>query len=344
MKKTNQRSDENELFVANDLLDIKLSYSRLSDYDQNGPKTLVKRSDVKGEGVDMGGLIDVLLFTPEELNDKYYIFDGSKPTATLEKLTNIILENYSKIPSTGVVLEIVRANKFWDNIVKEQTLKNKFDNEEFWGYLKSAYESKDKKVITTEQKLQAEEVVDVLKSHEYSKEIVAFPEEHESKYAQYSLEFQYKNVVFRGILDLLVVNHKDKTIRIIDLKTGAKSASEFSNSFVKFRYYLQEAVYQAGIEKIKKDLKLEGYEVLPFQFLYISRYEKIPLLYTVSQKWHDAALKGFYTQSGYKYRGLDEIIDDISWHWKNQKFDFSREIYEQNGSLTLNDDFITIDE
>jgi hypothetical protein len=84
--------------------------------------------------------------------------------------------------------------------------------------------------------------------------------------------------------------------------------------------------------------------VLPFQFLYISRYEKIPLLYTVSQKWHDAALKGFYTQSGYKYRGLDEIIDDISWHWKNQKFDFSREIYEQNGSLTLNDDFITIDE
>ncbi len=344
MKKTNQKSEENEYFATDNLLDLKLSYSRVSDYDQNGPKTLVKRSKVEGEGVDMGGLIDLLLFSPEELYDKYYVFDGSKPTATLGKLCDIIINNYPKIPSTNVVLEIIKLNKFWDNVVKEDVLLTKFDNDDFWGFLKAEYESRGKTIVTTEQLQQATDVVEVLQTHEYSKDVVAYPEENENKYAQYSFEFRYKNVVFRGIIDLLVVNHKNKTIRAIDLKTGAKPAGQFSASFVKYRYYFQEAIYQAAMDYIKEKLKILDYEVLPFQFLYVSRYERIPLLYTVSQKWHDAALKGFTMTSGYKYKGLNEVLEDITWHWNNQKFDFSKEIYEQKGSIILNDDFITIDE
>lgn len=344
MKKTNQKSEENELFAKNNLLDLRLSYSRLSDYDQKGPKTLIKRSDVSGEGVEMGGLVDLLLFTPEEVAKQYYVFDGEKPTATLLKLANIIIDNYVEIPSTEIIIGIIKTNNFWGKVVNEDVLISKFDVPDFWEFLKAEFNGKDKTIVSSDQLRQAEEIVEVLKNHEYSKSIVAFPEEHEDKYAQYSFEFEYKNAIFRGIIDLLYVNHDNKTIQAIDLKTGANSASDFSGSFVKYRYYFQEALYQKALEHIKELLGVTEYETLSFSFLYVSRYERIPLLYKVSQKWHDAAVKGFTTTSGYKYKGLDEVIDDITWHWNNKKFEFSREIYEQEGSVVLNDNFITVNE
>ena len=112
---------------------------------------------------------------------------------------------------------------------------------------------------------------------------------------------------------------------------------------MKWRYYLQEAVYTIAIKKLVKEREdLKGYKVLPFQFLYISRFEKVPLLYTVSEKWHKAALNGFTTTSGYKYRGLNELIDSIKWHWKNKIFDTPKEIHTNSGQLTIEDDFIVI--
>lgn len=344
MKRNNQKGLEESEYGVNNVLDIKLSYSRLSDYDVNGPKTLVKRSEVKGEGVDMGGLIDTLLFSGDEMDKRYYVTDSTKPTATEAKLVDYIVENCRQIPSTEEVLGIIKAQGYWKSTKEVDTIIAKFDNENFWEYISSQLAAKEKKLITTEQLVQAEEVVNVLRSHQYSKALIAYPEDHESKYAQYGFEFQYKNAILRGFMDLLVVNHATKTMQCIDLKTGSKPAEQFMNSFIKYRYYFQEAVYQQAMEHIRKVMKLEKYDILPFKFLYISRFERIPLVYTVGDKWHNAALKGFTTSTNYRYRGLDEVIDDVTWHWIKQEFSLSKEAYEQKGSLTLKDDFITVDE
>jgi hypothetical protein len=142
---------------------------------------------------------------------------------------------------------------------------------------------------------------------------------------------------------MVPIDHKLKTIRLVDLKTGQGPSDEFLSSFIKYRYYFQEAVYMLACETIAKELKLEDYKFLPFQFLYIGRSEQVPVIFDVSQKWHDAALNGFTTTSGYKYKGLNETLEQIVWHFKNKEFRFSKSIIENGGKIDLNDEFFNIE-
>lgn len=326
--------------------DLRLSFSRISSFDQEGPSALIKRKELSGIGITMGGLVDLLLFQPDEFKSNYYVFRAKIPTATTKELADIIINNYSTsvLPDNKAVLEIIKHNEFWGSIKKEDTLIKKFDNEEFWDYIKAMLEAKGKEVIDEETLRFAEELVDILKTHENSKGIVAYPEKNEDKYAQLELNFQYKQFKFKGIVDLVIVNHADKTIQFIDLKTGSPSAQEFSKSFVKYRYYLQALLYTIGAQSFMEEYNLKDYQILDFQFLYIGRYQKVPYTYTVSEKWQTAAAYGFTTKSGYEYKGLNELIDDIDWHWTNKEFGLPRNMAEAEGEIYINDNFIEINE
>ena len=314
---------------------LKLSYSRLSDFDRNGPKALIKRSFVDNEGVRIGSLVDDLLLDSENYDNKYVQFDGNKPTATLGKLVDIILTEFHKIPSVEVILEIINLNGFWTSQKDETKLSNFTKDLDFYKYLDAMFLAKKKTLVTTKDKEMAEGIVDVLLTHQYSKDI--FNNNFENIY-QFKFEVEYNELTFRGLLDILTIDHDRKEIHVIDLKTGANKALEFHSSFLKYRYYLQEAVYMIAIEKLidtREDLK--DYKILPFKFLYISRYERIPITYVTSPEWHKNALDGFKTPSGYTYRGLNELITEVKWHLYNKVFDLPRKVYENNGIINLND-------
>ena len=333
-----------ELGTNNLVTDLRLSFSRVSAFDQDGPLTLIHKRQVDNDGATMGGIVDTLAFEPAEFDKRYYVFNHSKPTATAGDLADVIIKEYTHIPNVEEVLSIVKANGFWSSTKKEETLIAKFDTPEFWGYVKAMLEVGERKLITEEEKESSQEIVTTLKSHPHSKEVMSYPLENEDKYAQVELEFTYKQFAFLGIVDLVIVNHKDKTVKFVDLKTGAKPALQFSNSFIKFRYYLQAALYTIGAKTFMEKYNIADYTLLPFEFLYISRFERVPLLYKVTEKWHNAALQGFTTTSGYRYKGLNELLDDIDWHWTNKVYSLSREVYQQKGIVQLNDDFITVNE
>lgn len=324
--------------------DLRLSFSRVSSFDQDGPSSLVKRKELSGEGITMGGLVDLLLFEPAKFETDYYVFKAKIPTATTKELADVITSNYTEIPLRRVVYDIAKDNGFWSSVVKEDTYYKKFDNDEFWDYLKAVYESKGREIVDEDTLGWAKSIVEVLQNHKNSKETLSFPDKTEEKYAQLELNFVYKQFAFKGIVDLVIVNHKNKTIRFIDLKTGKEDASNFSSSFVKYRYYLQALLYLIGADSFKEEYKLQDYTVLPFEFLYISRFQKIPITYKVSDKWIKGAINGFTTPAGYKYKGLNQLLDDIDWHWTNKEFDLPRELVEANGVIEIKDDFITVND
>ncbi|MGK2861894.1 MAG: PD-(D/E)XK nuclease family protein [Chitinophagaceae bacterium] len=343
MEDDNSKQLDN-LFGASPPRELKLSYSRISDFYKNGPQALIRRSDIDNERVRVGSLVDDLLYTKlvdsSHFNQLYYMYDGEKPSATLGKLINVILETSNQVPTKEEVLQIVKKNSFWSNIVNETTLNGKFSNKQFWDYLNAYYNSKDKVIVGTDDYARAEEMVNILLTHQYSKYLFKESNTRVMLY-QYPVKFDYDGFIIRGILDFLEINHKDKTVRPIDLKTGRDEPEFFTSSFIKLRYDLQEAVYTLAFEHICKELKLEGYTLLPFQFLYISRYEKTPVIYEVPEKWHIAAKKG-YSLNGRHIKGLFELIDDIKWHWDNKIFDKSRAVCDNKGRLVLDDSFITV--
>lgn len=340
---TKKESKLEKLLQGNEEIDLNLSYSRISDFDRNGAKALVRPSNPDGEGLRFGSLSDDLL-VDKVMNDntfkqKYYLFDGNKPSATLGELCDIIVKNYDKLPDVDTVLKIVKHNAFWNNIKVEETLIKKFNTEEFWNYLNIMFEVKDKIIVTSNDYNDAIECVNLLLNHKHTYKL--FNNEFENHY-QYKFNFSYKGFNLRGIIDKLSIDHTNKIVYMEDIKTGSSKAEEFVKSFIKYCYYFQESVYSLAFENICKELGLENYTLAPFKFIFIGRYEKVPHIFEVSEKWHNAALNGFKTKSGYQYRGLNENLDLIYYHWKNKVYEFSKAVYEQNGSLILNDDFIEV--
>lgn len=340
-----KKNSLDKLLDNEETIDLTLSYSKISDFDRNGPKALITKTEVNNDGVKHGSLVDDLLtdiLTGSTIyKDKYYIYDGEKPSATLGTLCDIILKNYEKLPDKNTVLKIVKHNAFWSSTKDETKLIPKFDIPEFWDYLNVMYNVKDKKIITTSEHVNAKEAVNILLTHDYSKHL--YNNDNETYY-QLPFEIEYRSFKIRGILDRLSIDHKNKIVYMDDLKTGANKGEMFLKSFIDYRYYYQGAIYRMSFDYFCKMFNLKDYTLAPFKFIYLGKTEKIPFIFEFTNKWNEAAINGFTTKSGYKYSGLDENLDKIYFHWKNKIYDFSQEIYENNGCLTLNDDFIEVNE
>lgn len=329
--------DTNSIKSTNSI-ELMLSYSRISDFYKNGPKALIKKTILEGEGIQIGSLVNDLLLDEQVFDNKYFIFNGSKPTATLGKLCDIIINNYNIIPNDEDIIKIAKDNNFWSKY-SDEVLKKTIFTTEFKDYINSQYLSKTKTLITTDDLILANDIKDTLLTHNFSKHI--FNNDYDN-YNEFKFVMKYKNFNIRGILDRIIVNHENKTVQFIDLKTGANNAEEFENSFIKFKYYFQSALYTNAHKVIFKELEIpKDYKLLPFQFLYIGRYQKIPLVYTVSKKWYNAAFKGFKMYNNI-YKGIDTLLDEIEWHYNNRIFDVSKFIYESNGQVELNDKTIEV--
>jgi hypothetical protein len=340
-----EKSNLNQILNNNEEIDLTLSYSRLSDFDRNGPQALIRKSDVENKGIKHGSIVNDLLvekLTEEPLfSNRYYIYDENKPTATLGTLCDIILNNYDSLPKLDVILKIVKNNGFWSGVKVEETLIAKFNTNEFWEYLKIQFKIKDKLVITFNEHLSAKNTVNTLLSHEYSKNI--FYNDLEN-YHELPFEIEYKRFKFKGILDIFQIDHKNKKVYMIDLKTGAGKSETFLKSFIDYRYYYQGAIYRIAFKYFCDKFNLVDYTLENFKFLFIGKSENIPIIFEFTEKWNQAAIKGFKTKSGYFYTGIDENLEKVYYHWKHNKYDFSKDIYEQNGCLILNDEFIEVNE
>jgi hypothetical protein len=339
-----EESKLNQLLDNNEEIDLTLSYSKLSDFDRNGPISLIRRKEIDTAGVKHGSLTDDLLvdsMTGSTLFEEgYYRFDGEKPSATLGELCDVICKNYIEKPDVETILEIIKLNEFWSRTKDPDKIKANFDNKDFWSYIDAMYEKGDKNIVTTQEYNDAIEAVSILKTHDYSKDILI--NNFENIY-QYRFSFDHKGFKMRGILDLITIDHDSKTVTFTDLKTGKGSAAEFEDSFIKWRYYFQAGIYIRAFEYIMQELGLAGYTLNKFQFLYISKTEKIPFVYVVTDKWIKASFDGFKI-GRYRFKGIDELIDNIYWCWKNKEYIVPQYIVENNGIINLKDDFIELNE
>ena len=109
--------------------------------------------------------------------------------------------------------------------------------------------------------------------------------------------------------DLVVVNHKEKTIQPVDLKTSVMPAYDWADNFIKYRYDLQAELYTDIIRLVaNKSGDYDSYSILPYIFVDISRSDKVPV------SWVYDPSNGFsYTRNGveYRYKGWEELLREI---------------------------------
>ena len=309
--------------------DPALSYSILSSFFKNGPKSLINKERVDTPALRMGSCVDTILTAPEEFDDRFYVADIDRFSDTIRKIVERIYLEHTDFTDQiceiqeDLLINILNEENYQSNW-KDRTRIDKIIDlgQDYYTVLKY---STGKIVISPQEFSEAQSCVMTLKTHPFSYQIFECNEDEE---IFYQLKFKTKidDIPFRFMMDVCKVNHKKRTILPIDLKTSGKSSELFEKSFLDWAYWIQGGSYSAGLNKIiSEDDYFKNFEILPFQFLVINKNDLCPLIWEMNL---NDTIEFTVENYGCNWRGL---LNSTNWHLQNGRFDYSRKSYENNG-------------
>lgn len=311
--------------------DSALSYSKLSQFFKNGPKALISTEKVDTPSLRMGSLVDCILTAPEEFDDRFYVADIDRFSDTIRK----IVEDLASMGNGCYWDELIHVPQdIWEEVLdKYQYQTNwKYDTrvkkivEQGEDYYTVLQYSTGKIVISPQEFSEAQQCVMTLKTHPFTYQIFECNENEEIFY-QLKFKTEILGINCRCMFDIIKVNHKNKTIEPLDLKTTGAGEEDFEQSFIKWNYWCQSGLYSDMLRKtMMSDKTFVGYDLLPFKFIVINKNNLTPLIWSVGD--YGVLQSEIKEKLGVTYLSL---LKDANWHLQNGKFDYSRKSYENNG-------------
>lgn len=191
---------------------------------------------------------------------------------------------------------------------------------------------------------------ELILSNEFTHRYFVSFDENVEIISQVPIYFDYMDLECKGLLDGILINHREKTIQPYDLKSTGKSVYEFEKWLPIYGYHRQAAFYSIGLrewisEKAAKARaigtpNLGDYEVLPFKFIVVESKlsSKTPaIIYEMSDDDMLAGLEGGIPKGHKRHiKGINELIEDYKWHKENDKWLLRREFYEADGVKQTN--------
>lgn len=268
------------------------SYSIIAKYARGGFSSLSTLFD-KTEAtpsMEFGSLFDCMVTRSYDVKKEYCVCDTIPPDSDRKVIDYIISKgntitnnisdiSYEILQDAFDTCEYYKAWKF-DTKVKRIT---QYDD-----YFKAKLSGKN--IISSTDWVDAVTMYKSFMQNDFIKNLFGKKSTSKIEYL-YQLKFicnyalkSGKTVQIKIMPDLIVVNHINKTIQLVDLKTSSSPAWDFKTNFLNFRYDLQAHTYSTIIQKIIiADKTLNAYTVLPYLFVDISRSDMTPVVYTYDQ-------------------------------------------------------------
>lgn len=290
------------------------SYSTIAKYARNGFSAIATLHDKMKPTPEMefGSLFDSFITKGKKTLDEYIMCDITVPPAekgVLDVLSSTCTyENFDEVPMHDVInaAETVSYQPKWKPDTRYAHIS---EYAKYYNTVKSG-----KKLVPKADWDDAIEMYRIFREDPYLKTIFCTKSTEEVEYL-YQLQFcvpwliEGEDVKVKCMFDLLIVNHKDKTIRPVDLKTSSMPAYDFPEHFVKMRYDIQAQLYTHVLQKvIAQDYELNEYTILPFLFTDISRADKVPVTYEIDLSGGFSFSKG---DKVYQYKSWEELLAEI---------------------------------
>jgi hypothetical protein len=313
-----------------------VSYSKLSQLNQH-PKNLIAEEKISSKALDFGSLVDCMMFTPEDMDDRFHIAARAKPQDKLGEWLDAFLAielpaDYKLNDVEKMILQARRDVGYQSNW-KDETVMKKWD-EEVVPYLNILAEAgEDKTVISTNDHFKAIGYQSKLITNEFTKRFFARQCKDEDQVFQVPIYYDIEGVPCKSLLDGVLIDNKNKILIPFDLKTTSDSVLNFENSFIKWNYYLQAAMYHDGLEIA--GLGGITYPVADkFLFIVVNEFEE-PMIWECGPTHLALGRLGGITRSGRKIKGYLQLIEDYKWHTENQLYDYPASVYKNNGVKLL---------
>lgn len=304
--------------------DPALSYSTLSKYERGGRfKALDTLFDkTESPSLTFGSMVDTLITAgEEEFQSLFTVIDDPGISDSLKTITGELYsrykDTYSKfddIPD-NILAEVGKECNFYAGD-KYAGYRVKLIKESCKPYYNTLVIADGKKVVTSEDVADARRCADVLKTGStefYFGGVTPFEEDVEKLY-QLKFKHEFGGIWYRCMADLLVVNHKDKTVIPVDLKTSSHKEYEFYLSFTQYRYDIQSRLYWRIIRKIMdEDPYFRDFKLLNYRFIVVNRQSLTPLVW----EWPLTQTLGsidIVTPTGYQYHLRDPETIGVELH------------------------------
>ena len=150
---------------------------------------------------------------------------------------------------------------------------------------------------------------------------------------QADISFEVEGVECKALPDILIIDHKQRTIQIVDLKTTSSYNQNVMSSFMKFGYDYQAAWYTLALEAVTdQEGELYGYTVSPsFLFVFIDTVQGYePICVKMSELDVDCAINGGIRYGKYR-KGILDIFREYLWHVETDLWDYPMEYYRNDG-------------
>jgi hypothetical protein len=319
----------------------KVSNSSLSWF-QTSPKyfKLMLDKEIEEESksyYEKGEQIHQFILEPEEFDKNYIFLDYESPKSVQqasfvekfarlkvgtkeERLIKAYKESYSTKESDDKVLEKAeQLAKTYDSYIKYTKLSTKY-----------------KDVLSNSFNMQLNETRKAILNHVKANELMY--NENNSTFGntedlfiqnEFEIYWEYPNsgVECKSMIDRIIINHKDKKITLVDLKTSSH-LSEFKDKFTEYRYYRQMTFYWMAIYwYFRHNLLGKVFEEYTKETFIVALSTKDPFevkVFDISERTLNMGILE-----------IDPLMRQLEWHFKEDKWDYTKDYYEGKTTETL---------
>jgi hypothetical protein len=314
-----------------------ISNSSLS-YIKDSPKLFKKfiNGELETENKDyfeLGTAVHMYFLEPDKFKKTYEIMDYTSPTSKnqtefLEKISgvskitdNILLNAYK---------ECYIAKQSDDKILETATkLKNEYKN-----YIKYLKKRKNKTILRSLAMQLIRSMESNIKGQKTAPKLIYDIEDsiidNPNKVIYNEKEVYWKGkhgLDYKAMLDRLIVDHANKKIKLVDLKTTKSVKTFITSSFTKYKYDRQLAFYSLAARELFKqefkDKSIEDYEI-EFYIVALDTGNGSVMPFKISQK----IILNAASQ-------IVNLLDRIYWHTKEDKWEFPMEYYLNDGVIEI---------
>lgn len=268
--------------------DPALSYSTLARFEREGFNRLDHLYDkISSQSLLEGSMVDCLITgSIDEFNELYCIADmpsiGDKEQQVADALFAVYgttCECFSYIPSDAVLAAINEAEwqKNWRDETRVRVL-----SERIAMYYNIKVQAAGKTVVDRKTYDRVIAMVQALKTSPATQGYFADNDELSPVRRYYQLKFKarFKDVNYRCMADLIIVDYEEKKITPIDLKTSGSHEWDFQHSFENWCYMIQARLYWRTIKaNMMKDPYFKDFTLENYRFIVVNKESLTPLVW-----------------------------------------------------------------
>lgn len=269
--------------------DSALSYSTIARYEREGFNNLDKLFDrIETPSLTFGSAVDsIITGGPQEFEERFVVAEIPSLSDNLTQIAKVLFSRYRDTYRTiaempdNILAEVGRECNFYagDKYANYRVKLIREGCEEYYGLM---YIADNKTVIDTKTYNEVMLAVNALRNSEATRIYFLKDSPFEPIERCYQLKFKgtFGGVPYRNMADLIVVNHEEKWVLPIDLKTSSKPEWDFYKSFIDWRYDIQARLYWAIIrQNMDKDDYFKDFTLKDYRFIVVNRRTLTPLVW-----------------------------------------------------------------